>query len=232
MLPIVSNIASRKGTARVFRLPYQCSALSAPLPPPLDYSHVIHVWTDGSALANGLDTCTAGAAWVSNIELQDSVALSGVPLSNNIAELAAIVLCLMAWRGYAIVVHTDSSYSLKLVTGGLLERERNGWIDLPCGPQSPLPLFLSLLSLCRSHGNSLTFVKAKAHSGDGLNDSADALANLGRLSGRPFDISSLTPDSAWVDALPVLSRQSLKHLTVMVNEWTTLSPHQSPKFLR
>ena len=82
-----------------------------------------HVWTDGSAQDNGTERCTAGAGWISDIGLSDNVSVSGIRLSNNVAEVSALVLALAAWRPYHLVVHTDSSYVLDLVKGGLLALE-------------------------------------------------------------------------------------------------------------
>jgi len=106
------------------------------------YARNIHVWTDGSAQDNGMDNCTAGSAWTSNLLFDDKVKLTGAVLSNNIAEVAAMVLCLLAWRDAHIVVHTDSTFVLGLLKGGLLAMERDGWGEAPRhmsrGPPTPL----------------------------------------------------------------------------------------------
>jgi len=81
------------------------------------YGRDVHIWTDGSADKNGRDECTAGSAWVSDVQLSDKVSLTGTVLSNNVAEVAAVVLCLLAWRN---AIHTDSTYVLGLLKGGLL----------------------------------------------------------------------------------------------------------------
>jgi len=87
------------------------------------YEQDIHVWTDGSAQDNGLDTCTASAAWTTDLLFNDKVMLTGAVLSNNVAEVAAVVLCLLAWRDTHIVIHTDSTFVLGLLKGGLLAME-------------------------------------------------------------------------------------------------------------
>jgi len=84
------------------------------------YAEDIHIWTDGSAKDNGTDICTAGSAWVSDLQFRDTVSLTGAVLSNNVAKVAAVVLCLMAWRDAHIVIHTDSTFVLGLLKGGLL----------------------------------------------------------------------------------------------------------------
>jgi len=139
-----------------------------------------HVWTDGSAMDNGAVGCSAGAGWVSDIGLSDCVSVSGIQLSNNVAEVSALILALSAWRPYHLVIHTDSAYVLGLVKGGLLALERDGWDDVPRNLRAPpVELFRHLLFCLRVHRGRLSFVKVKAHSGDVMNDLADSLANEG-----------------------------------------------------
>ena len=106
------------------------------------YENDVHIWTDGLAEDNGTDGCTAGSAWASTLQLSDAVSLTGAALSNNVAEVAAVVICLLAWRDAHIVIHTDSTFVLGLLKGGLLAMERDGWGDAPRylsrGPSTPL----------------------------------------------------------------------------------------------
>ena len=95
------------------------------------YDRDIHIWTDGSALDNGADMCTAGSAWTSDLLFDDKVRLTGAVLPNNVAEVATVVLCLMAWRDAHITIHTDSTFMLGLLKGGLLAMERDGWGGRP-----------------------------------------------------------------------------------------------------
>jgi len=178
----------------------------------------IHVWTDGSALNNGLETCTAGAAWATDLGLQDEVSLFGLALSNNVAEVAAVVLCLLAWRDAHLVIHTDSSFVLGLVKGGLLAMERDGWGDslrhLSVGV--PAGLLQYALYLLRDRSGRLAFVKAKVHANDVHNNLADFLANQGRVHGRRMNLGLLTAPAGWVDTAPVLAHQPLDFLTKLV----------------
>jgi len=50
------------------------------------------VWTDGSALNNGHPSCSAGSAWASLCGRSQLCCLAGPLLSNNIAELCAVLL--------------------------------------------------------------------------------------------------------------------------------------------
>jgi len=199
---------------------------------PIIHERDIHIWTDGSAKDNGTDACTAGSAWVSDMQFQDTVSLTGATLSNNVAEVAAVVLCLMAWRDAHLVIHTDSTFVLGLLGGGLLAMERDGWGDAPRhlsrGP--PTPLLQSLLHLLRDRTGRLRFEKAKAHGNDAMNNLADRLANEGRAKGRPLDVGSIVVPSGWVDNAPVLCHQPLDYLTKLVVRARMGAPAKTLKF--
>jgi len=199
---------------------------------PIWFERDIHIWTDGSAKDNGTDICTAGSAWVSDLEFQDAVSLTGAVLSNNVAEVAAVTLCLMAWQDAHIVIHTDSTFVLGLVGGGLLAMERDGWGDAPRhfnrGP--PTPLLQKLLYLLRDRTGRLRFEKAEAHGDDIMNNLADKLANEGRTKGRILNIGSLTIPFGWIDAAPVLCHQPLDYLTRLVVRARMGAPAKTLKF--
>ena len=196
------------------------------------YDRDVHIWTDGSADKNRKDECMAGSAWVSDMQLSDKVSLAGAVLSNNVAEVAAVVLCLLAWRNAHIVIHTDSTYVLGLLKGGLLAMERDGWGDAPRhmsrGPGTPL--LQLLLYLLQDRTGRLDFVKAKAHSSDNMNNLADALANKGRMTGQVFNIGTIRLPAGWVDTSPVLCHQPLDFLTKLAVRASIQSPTTTLKF--
>jgi len=196
------------------------------------YDEDIHIWMDGSAKDNGTDGCTAGSAWVSALQLSDAVSLTGAALSNNVAEVAAVVLCLLAWRDAHIVIHTDSTLVLGLLRGGLLAMERDGWGDAPRhmsrGPSTPL--LRTLLYLLRDRTGRIQFVKAKAHSNDVMNNMADSLANEGHAKGRAFNIGALVVPPGWVDSSPVLCHQPLDYLTRLTMRARVQAPTDTIKF--
>jgi len=198
----------------------------------ITYERDIHIWTDGSAKDNGTDSCTAGSAWVSDLQFRDTVSLTGATLSNNVAEVAAVVLCLMAWRDAHIVIHTDSTFVLGLLGGGLLAMERDGWGDAPRhlsrGP--PTPLLQMLLYLLRDRTGRIRFEKAKAHDADVMNNLADELANEGRTKGRPLDVGSMVVPPGWVDTAPILCHQPLDYLTKLVVRARMGAPAKTLKF--
>jgi len=198
------------------------------------YDRDVHIWTDGSAVDNSSDTCSAGSAWTSDLLFDDKVQLMGAVLSNNVAEIAAVVLCLLAWRNAHIVIHTDSTLVLGLLRGGLLAMERDGWGEAPRhfsqGP--PTPLLQYLLFLLRDRMGRISFIKAKAHSDDLNNNITDRLANKGRASGRVLDISTLHMPPGWVDTAPVLCHQPLDYLTRLVVRHNVPAPTGTIKFGR
>jgi ribonuclease HI len=182
------------------------SVLPPPPAPPLPrrrapLSHMmVDVWTDGSTLNNGLSSCSAGAAWTTPYEIEASFRLVGPFLSNNMAEVAAVISALVFWRYQDLVIHTDSSYVLSLVNGGLSSLERVGWWRAGI----PTNLLQFLLYSIRSHGAPLVFTKASAHSSDQFNNRADSLANSGRISGPVLRTSQWVTPPGWVSSAPFL----------------------------
>jgi len=198
------------------------------------YERDIHVWTDGLALDNGLDTCTAGSTWTSDLLFDNKVKITGAVLSNNMAEVAVVVLCLLAWRDTHVAIHTDSTFVLGLLKGGLLAMERDRWGDalrhMSHGP--PTPLLQYLLYLLRDRTRRVSFVKAKAHGNDLNNNIADRLVNEGRVSGRILDIGALQVPAGWVDMAPVLCHQPLDYLMKLVMRNRMPVPAGTIKFRR
>jgi RNase H len=121
-------------------------------------------------------------------------------MSNNVAEVAAVISALIFWRYQNLVVHTDLTYVLSLVNGGLSSLERVGWWRAGI----PANMLQFLLYSIRSHGAPLAFAKAAAHSTDLNNSRADSLANLGCLSGPVLRTMLWIPPPGWVSTAPFL----------------------------
>jgi hypothetical protein len=100
--------------------PAPAISLLRPLRPPVA---TIHVWTDSSTKLNSSPYCSTGSAWVSPCSHSDSHHLVGPSLSNNIAELCAVLMALQAWPSTSLHIHTDSRYVLGLAHSGLLAME-------------------------------------------------------------------------------------------------------------
>jgi len=229
-------------------------SLSHPRRVPADWQLV---WTDGSALNNGHPSCTAGSAWASLCGCSQLCRLAGPLLSNNVAKLCAILLALRAWPDCALHLHTDSTYILGLVRGGLLAMERDGWLDAPlfssctndCAALSFIipalgvhmrygafslgslkPLFQALLFELRSHSSRLQFSKVTAHANDYMNNLVDLLAKQALQHSSPvLDVTGISAPPGWVDSGPVLNCQSLAFLTDIVVS-SSPPPFANPKF--
>ena len=228
---IATHIHMRGGTGKFAMAPYQPHLARPVVGPPAGNPDTINLWTDSSALDNGLETCTAGSSWVSDLYIHASVCLSGVPLSNNVAEIAAIILALRSWPGYSLHIHTDSAFALKLVHGGLLSLERNGWPDFPwlCRTTRPSALRISalyqhLLYRLQAHSAPLRFSWVKAHEGHCFNEMADYYAKVGHESSDSMRLDLLHTLPGWVDLAPVLHGTPLSRLTCFLVRHTLPCP--------
>jgi len=204
-------------------------------------NEVIRVYTDGSALHNGSPDCIAMAAWVLHTGGSNLCHVTGLPASNNTAEIVAIVLALSSWPQANLRIYTDSRFALRLVKGGLLCLENHGWIDVPwvSFPPGALPLSLLLLLkfllfLLRCHQGSLSFEWVKAHQGDPLNEKVDKLAKLALHSTNTVDLRDFAPPPGWIDSGMTLAGTPLKVLTrgiVKDSSWPPLSKARCKDFL-
>ena len=214
-------------------------SITRPRRVPADWQHV---WTDGSALNNGHPHCTAGAAWLSPCGAHAIFRLVGPRLSNNIAELCTAIKAVQAWPDQALHIHTDSSFVIGLVRGGLLAMERDGWHGFPLLSSSTdddlgfsipalgvhmtytvteftshKPLFQALLYSLRAHSGKLRFSWTCAHADDDMNNHVDLLAKQGLLPTSPaLHLADISAPPRWVDNGPVLNCQSLAFLTDVV----------------
>jgi len=147
-----SNLAPRYGPAghRNSHLP----ALLFLLSPDREIAHgpilncVTHVYTDGSAINNNSPAeCVSAAVWVSDSGASEWRRITRMPSSNNVTEIVteivAVAMALQAWQLTNLHIHTDSKVALRLLEGGLLDLEHNGWIDTPWAafpPPRPAPV--------------------------------------------------------------------------------------------
>ena len=164
-------------------------------------------------------------------------------VSNNVAEVVAVVTALLSWRHTDVIIHTDSMYVIKLVKGNLLAMERDGWIENVSSIRPPRPwtmitpddlpdvvssveLLQYLLYLLRSHDGYVSFRWVKAHNGDANNSRADEMAKSAASSSmNVFSLASLQIPDNWVDTGPVLNYQSVSFLTeTIVKNYHSVSP--------
>ena len=208
---------------------------SLPRPVPLPFPSPmrdVNVWTDGSAVNNGLETCVAGAAWITDTFIHGSASLCGVPLTNNIAEVAAVLLALSAWPSCNLHIHTDSSFVIKLVSGSLVSLEWRGWPNFPWlgsndnqrAPFTLIFLYTHFLFLLRTHRGSITFSWVKGHASDVFNNLADSLASSSASSSRVFDLSLFRSPPGFVDSPPILSGMPLSDITSHIVRFLVPAP--------
>ena len=226
-----SILNARSSIDRVRHNPRVMPPIFAPLvrPPPIPpqaapahyTSSVVTVWTDGSAVDNGLESCVAGAGWYSDSGIFAYAWVVGPMVSNNVAEVSAVIMALQAWQSSHLHIYTDSTFVLGLIRGGLLAMERDGWPDLPlfkfATPGSLRTLFQNLLGLLRRHNSLLKFSWVKGHSGVYGNERADKVAALGVAHSHfTFSVTAPVLEPGWVDPAPVLNHQPLSHLTYLI----------------
>ena len=217
---VATHMHMRDQSGKFAMAPYQPHLVRPSFIPPSDNPDAINLWTDGSALDNSLEICTAGSAWVSDLYIHTSVCLSGVPLSNNVAEIAAVILALRSWPGHRLHIHTDSKFVLKLIHGGLLSLKHNGWPNFPwlCCTTGPSAMRISslyqhLLYQLQAHSAPLEFSWIQAHKGHCFNKMADFYTKAGHESGDILRLDMLYMPPGWVDLAPILQGCSLSNLT-------------------
>ena len=154
-----------------------------------------------------------------------------MPLSNNVAEVATMILAIHSWPGHCLHIHTDSRFVLKLIHGGLLSLKHNSWPDFPwlCHTTGPSALRLStlyqhLLYRLHAHSAPLEFSWVKAHDGHCFNEMADFYAKEGQVSEDRMHLDLLHMPPGWVDLAPVLCGSTLSSLTRLLARHTLPCP--------
>ncbi|KAJ4466687.1 ribonuclease H-like domain-containing protein, partial [Lentinula edodes] len=138
------------------------------------HTNPISVYTDGSCLDNGEEFAVAGSGVCYGIESHKNMSRRvlgpGKP-TNNRGEAYAVLLVLMEIDPRrTLVIYTDSTYVIKECCFYAGKHLSMGW-KIPNGD-----LLKDMCSLLKHRLASTTFVWVKGHSGNPLNDKADALA--------------------------------------------------------
>lgn len=128
----------------------------------------VKVWTDGSCSPN---PGKGGWAWVTEDGRQESGSAS--PSTNQRMELTAAIQAIRAHAGKDVVVISDSQYVVKGATAWMPRWKRNGWKR---GNSDVKNLDLwKALDEATALAN-VAFKWVRGHSGDRMNERADALA--------------------------------------------------------
>ncbi|KAG8921831.1 hypothetical protein FRC00_008182 [Tulasnella sp. 408] len=136
----------------------------------------IVLWTDGSATDFGKKTQKVGfGIWSEDETYRTSSKLTSEPVTNNRAELIAVVMALMMVPPDAhVVIHTDSQYVITGITSTKTTWEDQGWL----GVQNA-DAWQKALYLIRKRTAKTSIQKVAAHTGVRGNEEADALAKAG-----------------------------------------------------
>jgi ribonuclease HI len=137
---------------------------------------IIDVWTDGACSGN-----PGPGGWGAVLRYGDhEKELSGgeSPTTNNRMELMGAISALEAIKQPGIVrLHTDSQYVKNGITSWMKKWKQNGWKTADKKPVANVDLWQRLEAACGDHRIEWRWVKG--HSGDVMNDRADALAREG-----------------------------------------------------
>ncbi|KAI0039558.1 hypothetical protein FA95DRAFT_1503987 [Auriscalpium vulgare] len=142
----------------------------------LQHEH-LDIYTDGSCEHNGKRNARCGAGvWVSdNHALNRAFRVPGAAQTNNVGELAAVLLVARDAPPFApLTIHTDSEYVIRGFTEHLPRWEDAGFIGV-----KNADLWRSAAHRIRARSAAAGFRWVKGHSGDTGNDHADAQAALG-----------------------------------------------------
>jgi ribonuclease HI len=143
--------------------------------PPADA--VVEIWTDGGCKPNPGPGGWAAILRFRGVERE----LSGAELAttNNRMELTAAMMALEALkRPCRVILHTDSEYLKNGVTRWHAGWVRRNWRNAAGDPVANMDLWRRVLDAAAAHQIEWRWVRG--HSGDPMNERADALATEAR----------------------------------------------------
>jgi ribonuclease HI len=129
------------------------------------------VGTDGSCV--GGNPGSAGWAWY--VDARRWAAGGMVRETNQVAELFAILAALRHIPGHLpLHIRSDSQYAINSASVWLAGWKRNGWLTAARAPVKNGPLIKELDLSLGARRAPVTWEWVRGHSGDPLNDAADA----------------------------------------------------------
>ncbi|KAG2050448.1 ribonuclease H-like protein [Suillus hirtellus] len=150
------------------------------------------IYTDGSCINNGKKDAHCGSGiWISeNHPNNQAIKIPGKRQSNQIAEIAAILIALQQTAPYIpITFVTDSKYAIEGLTKNLPEWENRGWIDVENSEYMKATAYH-----LRKRSAQTSFIWVKGHNGHHGNEQADRLANEGANKPNEDAIDLSVPD--------------------------------------
>ena len=133
------------------------------VPDPIDIDKPVEISTDGSAFDNGKRHAKGGIGVYFGESDPRNVSrpFKIYPVTNQRAELYAMITALKIEKSHRIIIHTDNEYSINCATKWIKVWQKNGWLDRFGRPVKNQDLVKELWDLCR--GRLVTFNHVRAH---------------------------------------------------------------------
>jgi ribonuclease HI len=177
---------------------------------------MLGIYTDGSCDLNGSENATASSrVWFGQDDDRNmAVKLPSKYNTNNAGEIAAILMaCQAIDETTAANIHTDSKYTLDLLTKSLQRNEDKDWSG-----STNKPLLQAATAALRRRTAPTILTKVKAHHGIEGNEGADSLAKEGLLRPRPAVIDLTVPENLKLPGIRLsTASQSLIYKVMMSN---------------
>lgn len=156
----------------------------APMAPCLATEKMREVYVDGSCSNNGSPNARAALGiWSPGDEIvEHSEVLEGHKLTNQVAELSAILRALQIFYGEnELFVYSDSEYSVRTLTEWAYEWRKNGWRRSGGKDVANVVLvreIIEMLDTMKEEGKVVTIIHVRGHSDNVGNVNADRLAQF------------------------------------------------------
>lgn len=150
-----------------------------------EFYNILYVYTDGACHNNGKENAVAGIGIYFSKDNENNVSmkLEGDDLTNNIAELTAIIKAIQIIKKIDIekkVIVTDSEYAIKCATTYGSKLEKNNWQTKEGKTPPNIELVKKLYELTKKYNISYKHIQAHTDRTDRHsigNYNADKLAN-------------------------------------------------------
>jgi len=143
----------------------------------MDSEPIVEIWTDGGCKPN-----PGPGGWAAILKFRETVReLSGAEAAttNNRMELTAAAEALASLKRPCVVrLHTDSEYLKNGITRWHTGWVRKNWRSATGEPVKNMDLWQRVLDAAKPH--RIDWLWVRGHSGDAMNERADALATAAR----------------------------------------------------
>jgi ribonuclease HI len=143
----------------------------------MDSETIVEIWTDGGCKPN-----PGPGGWAAILKFRETVReLTGAAAAttNNRMELTAAAEALESLKRPCVVrLHTDSEYLKNGITRWHTGWVRKNWRSATGDPVKNMDLWQRVLDAAKPH--RIEWLWVRGHSGDAMNERADALATAAR----------------------------------------------------